>query len=395
VTQARTIRVLQVLDTLSMGGAETWLMEVLRLWSKSKVGQMDFLLTGGARGIFDDEAQQLGAKLHYLQYGRSNLPRFVSEFRSILKWERYDAIHDHADYASGMHFLWGLGCPPPVRVAHVHNPWAHIEADYGTSPLRRLSAQVGKSLVRHLATHVCGTSGDILEKYGFPLQSDRRPLTMVLHCGFDVGRFNAPVGPDRASVLSEFGWDETASIVLFAGRLDRALEYEHPQNHKNSWLALNAVKAAAENDKSICMLMAGDGVPQRLEMQRHINSWGLADRIRLLGVRTDMPRLMRAADMLFFPSRQEGLGMVAVEAQAAGLPVLASDAVPAAAIVVPQLYRALPVRASLADWTDALFATLNTPRVALDLARRAVEASDFSIETSASRLLRIYGAGGR
>jgi glycosyltransferase involved in cell wall biosynthesis len=108
-----------------------------------------------------------------------------------------------------------------------------------------------------------------------------------------------------------------------------------------------------------------------------------------------MPRLMRAADMLFFPSNQEGLGMVAVEAQAAGLPVLASDAVPVAVKVVPQLYRAIPVRSSVADWTDALFATLNTPRVAMDVARRAVEASDFSIETSANRLARIYGGGGR
>jgi glycosyltransferase EpsF len=215
----------------------------------------------------------------------------------------------------------------------------------------------------------------------------------VLHCGFNIGRFNAPIGPDRSAVLREFGWDETARIVLFAGRLDRALEIEHPQNSKNSWLALNVVRAAAEKDKSVCLLMAGDGGPQRLAIQQHINSWGLSDRIRLLGVRTDMPRLMRAADMLFFPSNQEGLGMVTVEAQAAGLPVLASDAVPAAAKVVPQLYRALPVRSSLADWTDALFATLNTPRVAMDVARRAVEESDFSIETSASRLIRIYGAG--
>jgi glycosyltransferase EpsF len=365
-------------------------MEVLRRWTADGSGQMDFLLTGGQREVFDAEAEQLGAKLYYLPYGRVHLPRFVGEYRRILRQEHYDAIHDHADYAGGMHFLWGLGCLPPVRVAHVHNPWVHIEANYGTGAMRRFAARTGKSLVRRLATHVCGTSGDILEKYGFSLQSDKRPITMVLHCGFDVGRFNAPIGPDRASVLREFGWSESARIVLFAGRLDRALEFEHPQNHKNSWLALNAVKAAAEREGSIYLLMAGDGVLQRIEMQRHIASWGMSDRFRLLGVRTDIPRLMRAADMLFFPSRQEGLGMVAVEAQAAGLPVLASDAVPAAAKVIPQLYRSLPVRAPLADWTEALFATLKTPRVAMEVARKAVEASEFSIQTSARRLAQVY-----
>lgn len=373
-----------------MGGAETWLMEVLRCWTASGSGQMDFLLTGGRTEIFDDEARALGARLHYLRYGRTQLSSFVGEFRALLRRGRYDAIHDHADYAGGMHFLWGLGCLPPVRVAHVHNPWLHIEANYGISTMRRLSARAGKSLVRHLATHVCGTSSDILEKYGFSLQSDKRPIIMVLHCGFDVSRFNAPIAPDRAAILREFGWSTSARIVLFAGRLDRALEYEHPQNHKNSWLALNVVKAAAKKERSICLLMAGDGAPQRIEMQRHIDSWGMSDRLRLLGVRTDMPRLMRAADMLFFPSRQEGLGMVAVEAQASGLPVLASDAVPAAARVIPQLYRSLPVRAPLADWTEAVFATLKTPRLALEVARKAVEASEFSIQTSARRLAQIY-----
>jgi glycosyltransferase involved in cell wall biosynthesis len=371
-------------------------MELLRFWRRQGEGapRLDILATSGNHGIFDDEARGLGARIFYLRYTRKNLTAFMRGYRQILRDGVYDAIHDHQDYTSGVHFLWGLGCLPRIRVAHVHNPWQHIEVNYGTSHARRLTTRMGKFLVQQLATHVCGTSADILIQYGFPIQSRRPPLTTRLHCGFDVGRFNAPVERDRSAVLNEFGWDEKARIVLFAGRLDRALEYEHPQNHKNSWLALNVVRIAAEKDKTVCLLMAGDGVPQRQEMQQHIDSWGLSHRLRLLGVREDMPRLMRAANMLFFPSHEEGLGMVAVEAQAAGLPVLASDAVPAAANVMPQLYRALPVRSSLADWTDALFATLNTRRVALDVARRAVEASDFSIETSANRLAKIYGAGG-
>ena len=57
---ARPVRVLQIIDSLGMGGAETWLMEVLRLWSKSGVCRIDFLATSGNPGIFDDEARQLG-----------------------------------------------------------------------------------------------------------------------------------------------------------------------------------------------------------------------------------------------------------------------------------------------------------------------------------------------
>ena len=370
-------------------------MELLRYWHRQgeQAPRLDVLATSGNPGIFDDEARALGAKIFYLRYTRENLPAFIRGFRQILRDGSYDAIHDHQDYTSGVHYLWGLGCLPHIRVAHVHNPWLHKEVDYGTSQTRRLTMRMGKCLVQQLATNICGTSADILHEYGFPLQALTRPLTTVLHCGFNVGRFNGPIGPDRSSVLSEFGWDSSARIVLFAGRLDRTLEFEHPQNYKNSWLALNVVRAAAEKDKSVCLLMAGDGVPQRQEMQQHIESWGLTNWLRLLGVREDMPRLMRAANMLFFPSNQEGLGMVAVEAQASGLPVLTSDAVPAAARIMPQLYRTLSVHASFSEWTDALFETLNTGRATLDAAREAVEASHFSIENSARRLVQIYSAG--
>jgi len=55
----KPIKVLQVIHALGMGGAETWLMELLRLWSKNGKVQMDFLLTSGNRGVFDDEAPAL------------------------------------------------------------------------------------------------------------------------------------------------------------------------------------------------------------------------------------------------------------------------------------------------------------------------------------------------
>lgn len=372
-----------------MGGAETWLMEVLRRWAADGSGQMDFLLTGGQPEVFDDEAEALGARLHYLPYGRAHISHFIGEYRAMLRRGRYDAIHDHADYSAGWRLGMGAGVLPPVRVIHVHNPWLHISANYSVSPGRRLAAKGGKALVNALASDVCGTSEEILCRYGFNPSRLGHPRVRALHCGFEIRLFNAPREKDRACVMAEFGWPADTKLVLFVGRIDKALEAHHPQNHKNSWLALNIVRAAAARDSSVHLLMAGDG-PSREALTQVVQDWGMADRFCLPGIRRDVAVLMRAADVLLFPSAQEGLGMVAVEAQAAGLPVLASSAVPREAIVIPSIYEALPLSATVETWAARLLEIMARPRPDLDTCRAALEASDFSITRSAAQLRVLY-----
>lgn len=390
MNKTRRLRVLQIVSTLGMGGAETWLMELLKYWQHIGGAQMDFLLTSGNRGIFDDEARKLGACLYYVPYRRSNIPHFIREFRRILREGRYDVLHDHSDYVSGWRFLMGLGVLPNVRVTHVHNPWLHIGANYAVNPSRRLSTLIGKKLVNRLATQICGTSGAILRQYGFQSGRKQKPPVTVVYCGIDVSLFGSARDRDRASVLREFGWPDDAKIVLFAGRLDRALEFDHPQNHKNSWFALNVARAALAIEPRLRLLMAGAGDQERKELERRICEWGLQGKLNLIGVRLDIPRLMRAADVLLFPSRQEGLGMVAVEAQAAGLPVLASTAVPPEATVITELVTSLPLSEPIVRWADTLLDMMSVPRVSAEVYRSAMEASDFSIANSSRNLLRVY-----
>jgi glycosyltransferase involved in cell wall biosynthesis len=385
----RKLRVLHVGGTLGMGGGETWLMELLKHWRATGDVEMDIVLTSGRRGIFDDEAAGLGARLFYLPYTRGNLLRFIRAFRKILKEGRYDALHDHGDYATGWRYLMAAGVLPPVRVTHIHNPWLHITANYAVNPTRKAATLFGEQLVYAFATHVCGTSQAILSEYGFRA-GRKRPSVSAVHCGINVGKFNAPRAADRASVLKEFDWPEEAKVVLFAGRLDRSVTFDHPQNHKNSWFALNVVKAALEKDASIRFLMAGDATATGSELEGRIRDWGLSDQLRIIGVRHDIPRLMRAAKALLFPSRQEGLGMVAVEAQAVGLPVLASTAVPAEAVVIPALYRSLPLNAPRDAWADALLEQASLPDAPLDACRDTLEQTPFSIASSARSLVTIY-----
>jgi len=390
----RQLRVLQVVDTLGMGGAETWLMELLRLWSKTGVVQMDFLLTSGNPGIFDEEARRLGAGLHYATFRQSSIAQFARRFRQILRGGCYDVIHDHQDYASGWHFLMGFGVLPRLRVTHVHNPWLHMEANYAVGLRRKLAAIAGKDLVKILATHVCGTSREVLNKYSFEVGQHRGPEVSVVHCGIAIDKFNANVEYDRQTVRREFGWAPDVKIVLFVGRLDRAFEFDHPQNHKNSWFALNVARVALRTEPRLRLLMAGAGEHERQELERRIAEWGLQGKLNLIGIRRDIPRLMRAADVLLFPSQQEGLGMAAVEAQSVGLRVLASTAVPREAIVIPELVHFLPLSEPVTRWSEMLLDIMSPPRDPAEIYRSAMEVSDFSIANSARKLLRVYGGTG-
>jgi len=142
-----------------------------------------------------------------------------------------------------------------------------------------------------------------------------------------------------------------------------------------------------------CFIFAGAASAATAGLRGRIEAAGLGERIFFAGVRQDIGRLMAGADALLFPSRAEGLGMVAVEAQAAGLPVLASTGVPRECVVIPELMRFLSLDAGAEAWRDALLAMLAARRPHAAEANRRVAASPFAIAQSARRLAELYRTG--
>lgn len=383
------LKVLHVIDTLGMGGAETWLLEVLRIWSRTGLGQMDFIATSGNVGIFDAEAQKLGARIAYIRFGRGELPKFVRDFRHVLRTGRYHAIHDHQDYASGWHFLSGGALLPAIRVTHVHNPAYQIRNNYGVSLARRITAAIGKGLVARYATHITGTSRQVITEYGFDAPRFERITKTALHCGFDPTRFTGDVDASRSSVRGEFGWYEDATLILFAGRIDQSADVNHPQNHKNSGFAVSVAIECMRRDAKMRFLFVGAPSPAVPILDARIAAAGFSGSIVFAGVRSDIARLMMASDALLFPSRGEGLGMVAVEAQAAGLRILASTAVPRECVVVPELVRFKRLEDGDVAWATALLQFARKGRNRAD-ANQRVARSAFSIEQSTHALLKLY-----
>lgn len=92
--------------------------------------------------------------------------------------------------------------------------------------------------------------------------------------------------------------------------------------NKNQRMIIEAV--AALQNKNIYYSICGSG-SSKDELEKLIEERGLSDRVRLLGFRTDMDRVLQSADVFAFPSQREGLGIASIEALSCGVPIVALD----------------------------------------------------------------------
>lgn len=389
------LRVLQVFNSLAMGGAETWLLSLLRYFQRAQDElpiqvRVDVLLTGGAKAMFDDEAESLGARLFYSHFTRKNIFAFARDFRRILAAGRYHAIHDHQDYAAGFRFMMGHGRLPSVRVAHVHNTSIQV-AGYNSSFLRRLSFAGAKRFLVRSATHVTSTSQRMLTEFGFDDPYFKSINRSVVHCGFDVSSFRGDNAHIHRQLSEEFGWDADAKIILFVGRLDDPAGSN--LHRKRPDFALKVARECIAQDPRVRMIMAGSGERMRANLEREVKEWRMDDKIRLTGIYPDVTRLMLGTDLFLFPAIEEGLGMVVVEAQAAGLRVLTSTGVPQESMVLPDIVEFKALEDGVCSWAKETLRLLNLPRPDSGACNSAVRDSAFSIENSAKKLLEIYRGG--
>lgn len=385
---------LHIIDSFHMGGAETWLLEIVRNRERTfpAMPVFDFIAAGGEKAIFDEEILSHGCRIFYVKLDKRNILSFIAEFRRILRENDYCAIHDHQDFLSGWHFLFGAGLLPKVCISHVHNPFEQLKTKYGVSLRRRLNIGLGRALSSVFATHILGTSAKLMGQHGLVASAYPSQKVGPLYCAFRIDRFSGSSRLKKRSLCLEMGWDpESTRIVLFAGRMDPRLDVHHPDNHKNSAFALEVLHAV--EDPNVKMVMAGANEYIREAFTGLIREKALTERVHLLGVRTDMPDLMLAADALLFPSRMEGMGMVAVEAQAAGLPVLASTEVPGEVVVLEEMVRFRDLSDPFDAWASDL-TRLIVSRGGGDTASDARwSRSGFNIDVCCKRLHDCYVNG--
>ena len=134
------------------------------------------------------------------------------------------------------------------------------------------------------------------------------------------------------------------------------------------------------------LLLIGEGSLQQ-SIRQKVESLGLTDRVRFLGIRTDTSRLYQAMDIFLLPSLFEGLPVVGVEAQSAGLPMLTADTV-TKELCVTEFVEMLPLDAPLEVWADKIDRMIEKKKRRNTL--EEMNAAGFNIRKTADYLQEFY-----
>jgi glycosyltransferase involved in cell wall biosynthesis len=357
------------------GGVESWLLNLWRNIDRERF-QFDFCTFGRHAGLYAPEVEKLGAHVLRCPKGR-NVLAFARRFRRILREGHYDVVHSHVHLFSGAVLRWAAAEGVPTRIVHSHTS----QDDRPNTLARRGYRRVMRSWIDSYSTH--GLAASKLAApglFGENWEADGR--FRVLYYGIDLSPFAEVV--DRDSVRRDMGIPPDAPVVGHVGR------FVPPKNHQ---FLLDVAREILNRRSDIHFLLAGDG-PLRPEMEARAAELGLSAHVHFTRTRTDIPRLLRGAmDAFVFPSSQEGLGLSVVEAQAAGLHCVVSDAVPADVAALPDSVEFLPLSGGSALWARRVLARLDMPRPDTDSVMRKLAQSRFSMADSIGGLIRIYMAG--
>lgn len=375
-------KVLFLIDTLEVGGAERSLLDILRRFKRIQPVICHLYRGSSLKSKF----VQAGIPVVSLDLsGPYNLLRATAEVAAVVAREKPDLIHSTLFRADVVARLVARRTGLPLVSSFVND-------SYSPSRIRRMSAR------QRLKLWVVQVVDAVTSRWvdGFVANSEavrrsnaaalRVPLFRVttIPRGREVGAFRLGSALEVAAVRQELGLRRDAPVLLNVARLlDRKGQEE----------LIYAFARVVESVPTARLLIAGDG-PHRPVLEELIRRHSLVDAVHLLGTRSDVPTLLQAADLFVFPSHYEGIPGALLEAMLAARPIVASD-IPVHRESLDDGVTGLLFRVGSADsLAEAILAMLQDPSKARTMgnAAREVASVRYDIELIARRYEDYYCA---
>jgi glycosyltransferase EpsF len=373
------LRIINIVENLDRGAVENWLVNVFLESRKMKPDwEWTFYCILGRRGMLDAIVEEAGGLIIYSPCTISDKITFLKNLRYTLKKGKYDIIHSHHDFLSGFYLIASIGISFKKRILHIHNTDKALPV--GNSFLHDLLLKPLKKMAIHFSDIIVGISNNTLNDFikGVNVGKRRKQL---LYYGV---KMSLPAAKNNHFLRNELCIPSDAMIMLFVGRMNE---------QKNPAFVMEILREIHTNRNDIYAVFVGKGIEEKTVLQKS-REYNLENFVRLLGWRNDTAAIMTNSDVFVFPraeSPKEGLGLVVVEAQVAGLPMVLSYGIVEDAIEINELAHFVSLNNNSCEWALEVLKILNTPpAVDRESAYTIMKRSKFNLTKATGNLLSLY-----
>lgn len=332
------MRILQAFITNDKGGLTGYIEQNYRYMDKTKI-QFDFLTYDTDKLDFEDEFINMGAKFYHI-HRPSHPVDFYKSLKFILRRKHYKAIHFNLSYANFIPVIL-------VKLAGAHNIIIHshsTDIDDQRIFIRKIKTGIhllGKMIFPFVGNSFWACSSDAA-KWMFSQKILKGNKWFLAHNAIDVKKH--VYNPDKRNLLrKDIGIAPDTFVIGHIGR------FTYQKNHE---FLLEVFRAVKKEKKDCRLMLIGDG-PEENEIKRQAGLLDIKKDILFLGKRDDVPNLLQVMDCFVLPSRFEGLPIVGIEAQAAGLSCIVSDVI-TEDVNITNLVNFVSLSSSIKCWVDTI-----------------------------------------
>lgn len=288
---------LHIINDLATGGAEKLVTDTVPLYN-SKGIETDILLLNGRETPFMRQLKEAGYNVYDLGQGSTYNPLLAFKIMPYLK--KYDIVHVHLFPAQYWVAL-------AKRLSFSKVKLVYTEHNTSSRRMRKTVFRIIDPIVYKSYKKIICIANDVLTSLKNHINIPENKIELI-HNGVDVKKIR-----DAASLTKQCFYKDNDVQLL--------LQVSSFQGAKDQPTLIKALKFLPDN---IRLLLAGDG-SRKEECIALVNKLDLAHRVLFLGIRMDVPQLLKTADIIVLSSKYEGLSLSSIEGMAAGRPFIASD----------------------------------------------------------------------
>lgn len=370
------IKILMVAGAMDVGGIESQLMHLLRNVDKNNF-QIDFTSTM-PNALHREEIEALGGNFILIPRMNWKKPKeYCDALLAVMKNGKYDIVHSHELFHSGITLFLAYKAGVPCRFAHAHN-WCDDDGMGGkTEWKRKIYNSIMRKMISRYSTIQIGCSTWAGE-YVFGKAGIKKDSYHLIYNSVDTEKFLDKFDVQENGEFCDKGWVN----VLNVGRITPV---------KNQMFLIDIASIFKQNNKKIRILCAGNGNEDYItEIRAKIEEEQLQQYIYLLGVRTDIDVLMRKSCAFVLPSKYEGMPLVMIEAQASGLPCISANTYSQEVDFEIGSVTWLSLEAGASAWAQVIEKAIESGRTEKMQVKRAIEKKHFDSKMFTEILCDLY-----